>query len=219
MDRRILIVEDDATLLKTLSKVLLGLGYTIETAVNGYQALAKCSEAKFDLILLDIQIPGSNGLEVCAQLRSEGLQIPILFLTGKNSEFDIARGLNAGADGYITKPFSLIELKARINTALNRHNFTRKPERTINFDNIRIDLDEKIVWLENNPVVLRPREWEILVELIKVPGKVVAKDHLVEAYQSTKGSIEVYIRRLRKLLGEGFILTVARSGYYISQRN
>ncbi|MBE9501825.1 MAG: response regulator transcription factor [Dehalococcoidia bacterium] len=225
---KILIVEDDRTLLEGLKYSLTREGYRVSTATDGVQALELAREEKPDLIILDIMLPELDGLEVCRILRKEGMAIPILMLTAKVEEIDRVVGLELGADDYITKPFSLRELLARIRASLRRVEMTQwevsqqAPPR-LRFGDLEIDLPRHQVTLGDSVLSLSRKEFELLAFLAKNRGLVISRDTLLEKiwgyeYEGDTRTVDVHIRWLREKIESDSanprrILTVRGVGY------
>ena len=224
MKERILIIEDEVDLVKGLKMNLVDEGYEVDYALDGKEGLEKALGEKQDLILLDIMLPGIDGLEICKELRRNKIGIPILMLTAKGEEIDKVIGLEIGADDYISKPFSIRELLARIKAHLRREN--RNVEMVpgvFQLGSIKIDFDQfKIIRLEGE-IDLTSLEVEVLRYLIGQDGKVVSRDDLLnkiwgyEKYPTTR-TIDNHILKLRKKIEidpnhPRHILTVYGGGY------
>ena len=224
MPKRILVVEDDATIRDTLTFNLTREGYAVRSATDGAEALAGVREDPPDLILLDLMLPELSGLEVCRILRKEG-NVPIIMVTAKESEIDKVVGLELGADDYITKPFSLRELFARIAAVLRRSE-QREAAADGEEDRVgrlRIDRGGRRAFIGGEELRLAPKEWELLASLAHRPGRVFTRDLLLEQvwgydYAGDRKTIDVHVRGLRDKLGRfsdlGFqIVTVRGAGY------
>jgi two-component system OmpR family response regulator len=229
-DVKVLIVEDDPTLLDVIKYNVVKNGYTAITATDGVKALEVARKEKPGLILLDIMLPGIDGLEVCRILRHE-MSIPILMLTAKATEIDKVVGLEIGADDYMTKPFSMAELIARVKALLRRTEAVdkdktenkQKDHPVVIFGEIEIDIDRHTVKRTGKPVELTPKEFDLLVFLILGRGRVVSRDHILNKvwnfdYTGDTRTVDVHINWLRKKLEDNpgqprFIVTVRGSGY------
>ncbi len=224
MPKRILVVEDDATIRDTLTFNLKKEGYAVTVAQDGADGVAKARSSRPDLILLDLMLPELNGLEVCRILRQEG-NVPIIMLTAKESEVDKVIGLQLGADDYITKPFSLRELFARM-TAVLRRSEQRDVRPEVEEDRLgrlRIDRAGRRAMVDDTELKLTPKEWELLAYLVRRPGRVFTREILLEQvwgynYLGDRKTVDVHIRWLREKLGRfgklGFeIVTVRGAGY------
>ncbi len=212
MSDRILFVDDESTLVETISFQLKNQGYEVITAMDGEAALAQARSYKPDLIILDIMLPKLDGFEVCRILRKE-MNSPILMLTARDDEIDRVVGLEVGADDYLTKPFSMRELFARVKALLRRVRLIKdeiatskipSTEKSLHGD-IAIDLDKREVYLDDHPVALKPKEYELLLYLAEHAGRVIPRDTLLEkvwGWEYTGGSrtVDVHIRWLREKL-------------------
>jgi DNA-binding response OmpR family regulator len=224
LPKRILVVEDDATIRDTLSFNLKQEGYAVTLAQDGSEAVARARGSRPDLILLDLMLPELNGLEVCRLLRQES-NVPIIMLTAKESEVDKVIGLQLGADDYITKPFSLRELSARMTAVLRRseqHEVRAELEED-RVGRLRIDRAGRRALIDDVELKLTPKEWELLAYLVRRPGRVFTREILLEQvwgynYLGDRKTVDVHIRWLREKLGKfgglGFeIVTVRGFGY------
>lgn len=219
-EARILVVDDERSILDLVTAYLKPEGYQVHTAADGPTALKAARSFKPDLIVLDVMLPGMDGLEVLSQLRREGNAYVIL-LTAKAEETDKVVGLSVGADDYLTKPFSPRELTARIKAALRRlrmgHDF---PGATIlPFAHIRIDTGSRRAWVDERPVELTTIEFDLLRALAEAPGRVFSREQLLEKvwgyeYYGEARVVDVHIGHIRRKLGEDrFIATVRGAGY------
>jgi two-component system, OmpR family, alkaline phosphatase synthesis response regulator PhoP len=208
MTPRILLVEDEPGLVLTLSDLLSVEGYVVETAPDGPAGLKRATAEPFDLVILDVMLPGKNGFEVCRELRRQGKDVAILMLTAKSQLTDRVVGLKLGADDYVTKPFEPPELLARIEALLRRVKMEKLPPVSrFHFGNVDVDFEKGLVRKDNAPVSLAGKEMELLRYLIDHRGKVVARDELLEAvwqYQPGVSSrtIDVHVAWLRQKLEE-----------------
>ncbi len=221
---KILVVEDDLTLLELLSYNLRNLSYQVVTASDGVGALEAARQEGPDLILLDIMLPELDGYDVCRILRKEGNTVPILMLTAKTEEMDKVMGLELGADDYITKPFSLRELLARVRAMLRRaqmaQNLSAAP---IKAGDLEIDAARHQASLAGKVVDLTPKEFELLALLIKNKGIVFSRHQLLEKiwgydYEGDTRTVDVHIRWLRQKIEVNpdkphHVLTVRGAGY------
>ena len=208
---RVLVVEDDLTLLETLEYNLVGEGYEVITAADGLTALEVAREKQPDLIVLDLMLPHLDGFEVCRTLRRE-TNVPILMLTARTDEVDRVVGLEVGADDYLTKPFSMRELLARVKALLRRVRLIRaemageqdlsKTEQ-LTFGDLVIDLDRREVLVEGEALRLKPKEFDLLVFLARHPGMALSRDLLLERvwgwdYGGGSRTVDVHVRWLRE---------------------
>lgn len=224
MKKKILIIEDEEDLVKGLKLNLVDEGYEVDYALNGNEGLRKALKEKPDLILLDLMLPGMNGLEICKELRQNKMDIPILMLTAKGEEIDKVIGLEMGADDYISKPFSIRELLARVKAHLRREN--RGAETipgVIHLESAKIDFEHYKIIRKNDETDLTSLEVDVLRFLIQQDGKVVTRDELLdkiwgyEKYPTTR-TIDNHILKLRKKIEidpnhPRHILTIYGGGY------
>jgi phosphate regulon transcriptional regulator PhoB len=224
MKEKILIVEDEKDIVKMLDYNLEKEGFRIFSAYNGEDALKMAKKEKPDIIILDLMLPGIDGLEVCKTLKKEeaASSIPIIMLTAKAQEADKIVGLELGADDYVTKPFSPRELIARIKAVLRRAKEKEKVTDILKIGDLAIDFSKIQVSIKGKQVELTAKEFELLNTLIKAKGRVLSRDYLLDTIWGFDQSMEiqtrtvdVHIRTLRKKLkGEaGRIITVKNYGY------
>ncbi len=227
MSARILLVEDEASLALTLSDLLANEGYTVQVAPDGPKGLARALAEAFDLIVLDVMLPGMSGLDVCRQLRQQGKDVAILMLTAKAQLTDRVVGLKLGADDYLTKPFEPPELLARIEALLRRVKKEKLPPVvSFEFGNVQVDFERREVRKAGAPVALAAKELELLRYLVNHRGRVVPREELLEGvweYQPGVSSrtIDVHVAWLRQKLEENpatpkHIHTVRGVGYRFS---
>lgn len=216
---RVLIVEDDKSLADGLLRTLRQSGYAVDHAPDGELALRACSEEHYDLIVLDVSLPGIDGFEVLKTLRRRQSTGSILLLTAHDLESDRVKGLDLGADDYVTKPFSLPELEARIRALIRRSQSVRSPR--MKFGALQIDTVARRAEVNGAPLELTPREWGVLEYLLAHAGQVVSKEQMLQALCSwddtlTHNAFEVYVSRLRsKLQGAGLRIRTVRGFGYI----
>lgn len=219
---RILIVDDEKTLLENVQAYLAKEGYNTQTAMDGPTALKIARAFRPDLIVLDILLPGMDGLEVMRRLRQES-DVYILMLTAKSDETDKIVGLTVGADDYMTKPFSPRELVARIKAILRRGRSMEVGESALLFRRLRIDPEARQVWKDGQLVELTPIEFDLLHALARHPHRVLSREQLIEQvwgydYYGDERVVDVHIGRLRKKIEDNpddprFIVTVRAAGY------
>jgi len=178
--KTILIVEDDPAILKGLEAALREDHYQVITAADGEKGLATAIREKTDLVILDVMLPKKDGFEVCRELRSAGVDVPILFLTSRKGEVDRVLGLELGADDYVTKPFSVRELKARVKARLRRATEIRREMDEYSFGDVHIDFRKHEVTRGSKPVRLSAKELEVLKYLIQREGEVITRDNLLD---------------------------------------
>jgi len=211
MSEKILVVEDEPTLVETLEYNLSHRDYEVFTAMDGREALAIAREEHPDLIVLDLMLPGMDGIEVCRVLRQE-MSVPILMLTARDEEVDKVVGLEVGADDYMTKPFSMRELMARVKALLRRERLIREElsaeaqvidEQTLTFGDLTVDMSRREVKRAGEPLHLKPREYELLVFLARHRGMVLSRDLILERvwgwdYDGGSRTVDVHVHWLRE---------------------
>jgi len=223
MSNKILIVEDDPNILETLKYNLGREGYDTLTAVDGVQALETARTSKPDLIILDIMLPKMSGFEVCRILRKE-MAVPIIMLTARDDEIDKITGLDLGADDYMTKPFSMRELMARVRALLRRMEIKSViPETTVKFGDVEIDIRHHMITRAGITLNLSPKEFDLLVFLAGNKGLVFSRDQLLEKvwgyeYSGDTRTVDVHIRWLREKIENNSeepkrLITVRGVGY------
>jgi two-component system phosphate regulon response regulator PhoB len=227
MKPRILLVEDETPLVAVLTYNLEAAGFDVDTASDGEEALMLIDERVPDLVVLDWMLPGVSGLEVCRRLRRspDTVQLPVVMLTARAEEQDRLRGLEIGADDYVTKPFSPKELIARIRAVLRRTRPATAQEQ-LEFDDLKLDLVRHRVTRRGRDVHLGPTEFRLLRYLLEHPGRVFSREQILDAVWGHDAEIElrtvdVHIRRLRKALNAGggpdLIRTVRAAGYALDR--
>lgn len=219
---KILIVEDEAPLAETVAYNLREEGYKVFTAATGFVALDLFRDEKPDLVLLDVMLPGIDGIEICRLIRKDS-DVPILMLTAKSREVDKVIGLEVGADDYITKPFGMLELIARVRAALRRSKRESKSSEVIVAQDVELDLARHAVTISGKPVDLRPKEFELLHVLMANQGRVMERAALLDRVWGEvefidAGTLDVHVRRLREKIEDDpanpkRILTVRGLGY------
>jgi len=221
--KHILLVEDDESILFGLQDILDGQGYQISTASNGIDGLKIATENPIDLLVLDIMLPGMNGLEICKRIKKEKLTLPIIMLTAKSSEIDKISGLDYGADDYITKPFSLSELLARIRAILRRAYPTKNILKHYSFGNVEIDFIKMETFVNNSEIKFTKKQFAILEYFIHNDGEVVHRHDLLNniwGYDKTPSTrtVDTFILEIRKKIEENpsnpkHIVSISGVGY------
>jgi two-component system response regulator RegX3 len=201
MAHRILIVEDDSTLSVVLRNSLTYEGFVVECAADGQQGLRAARARRPDLLLLDVMMPGLDGFDVCRALNAEAERLPIIMLTARTQQNDKVRGLELGADDYVTKPFVLDELLARIHAVLRRT--TSSTRRTVTLGDIVIDFARRRAQQGRRRIELTPREFAVLWQLAEHPGSVVSRDELLRTVWGyheppLTRTVDIFIARLRR---------------------
>ncbi len=223
----ILVVEDEPSLLLTLTDRLTSEGYEVSTSANGAEALEIATTGDFDLIVLDVALPDLNGLDVCRDLRKRGLETPILMLTARSQTVDKVIGLKLGADDYLTKPFEMLELLARIEALLRRRQSTsgQRQGATHTIANVAVDQPGAVVTVDGEPVDVSALEFRLLCYLAEHRGEVISRDRLLsevwgygaDVYSRT---VDVHVASLRRKIESDpskpqIIVTVHGLGYKI----
>ena len=223
---RILVVEDDRLLNNTLCYNLDTAGYVVDSVLTKSAASNFLTKQDYDLIVLDVMLPRLNGLEVLRRIRKEGNTVPILLLTARDAVMDKVSGLDAGADDYITKPFAIEELLARIRVALKRKSTDRQETHKLEIHGVSLDTDRHEVMVAGEPVELTNREFELLHTLMENKNIVMDREKLMNIvcgyeYVGETNIIDVYIRYLRTKIDDRFgiklITTVRGVGYVIRE--
>jgi two-component system alkaline phosphatase synthesis response regulator PhoP len=224
MRDNILLVEDEEALRMILGDRLQSAGYSVDYAVDGNEAVEKATLLPFDLILLDLMLPGRDGLTVCREIRDAGLGIPILMLTARTQTADKVAGLKIGADDYMTKPFDMQELMARVDALLRRAPIRQSNRGTVvQFDSVCVDVPGTEVTKDGKLVSLSAREFQLLRFLIERPGVAVDREELLRrvwGFDRTKftRTVDVHVASLRKKLERDpkqprYLVTVPGTGY------
>ena len=219
----ILIVEDEQLLAGHVCRALTRAGHTVETVADGLLAVDAATVRRFDLLVLDVNLPGCSGFEVLSRLRAAHVSSRVLMLTARSEVGDRVSGLRSGADDYLTKPFALEELIARVE-ALGRRDGSTGPADFLEASDIRMDVQRRRVLRGGQPVELSPREFEVLHVFMKEPGRTFSRDELCERiwereHEYDTRTVEVFVMRLRKKLDDGRALplleTVRGIGYML----
>lgn len=224
----ILVVDDERVLVKGIKFNLENEGYQVETGYDGQEAVDKARTGKFDLVILDLMMPKIDGLQACMRIR-EFSTVPIIMLTAKSEDADKLVGFECGADDYITKPFVILELKARIRALLRRAGQTNRVERgqsRLERGPIAIDTDERCAWKNGARVDLTNKEFDLMELFMKNPGRVFSRENLLNLvwgyeYIGEFRTVDVHVRRLREKLepdpaNPAYLLTKWGVGYYLS---
>jgi two-component system response regulator MprA len=226
MSPRILIVEDEEQIASFLRRGLASEGYEVDTAADGATALSKAREVRPDLVVLDLMLPGMDGLEVCRRLRTAHSSLPILILTARDSVSDRVQGLDAGSDDYMVKPFALAELFARVRALLRRAG-PGEPE-TLQFADLELDTGTRQVRRSGTRIELTSKEFDLLELFLRHPRQVLSRETIYDQvwgydFGGESNIIEVYIRYLRqKLEADGktrLLFTVRGVGYVLREES
>jgi DNA-binding response OmpR family regulator len=217
---RILVVEDDKRVARALRRGLEGEGFAVDVAFTGEDGRWLAQENPYDAMVLDVMLPGLNGLELCSELRDKDNWTPILMLTAKDAPDDEARALDGGADDFLSKPFSYAVLVARLRALLRRGGGSRPAELTVG--DLRLDPAAHRVWRGDAEVQLTPRQFSLLEFFMRRPGEVLSKSEILEhvwdfAFEGDPNIVEVYVRQLRQRIDLPFdraaLQTVRLAGY------
>lgn len=228
MGQKVLVVDDEKLIVKGIRFSLEQDGMEVNCAYDGEEALELARENNYDMILLDVMLPKMTGFEVCQQIR-EFSNVPIVMLTAKGDDMDKILGLEYGADDYITKPFNILEVKARIKAIMRRTN--RKPDEkevphVVERGDMKLDCDGRRVYIKEKEINLTAKEFEVLELLMKNPGKVYSRENLLKLiwgndYPGDVRTVDVHIRRLREKIEEvpsdpAYVRTKWGVGYYFA---
>ena len=230
---KILVVDDEKLLVKGIKFNLESEGYTVDTAYDGEEAVALARENSYDLIILDLMMPKKDGLSACQEIRMFSV-VPIIMLTARSENADLLMGFESGADDYITKPFNILELKARVRALLRRAAIASALQEEdprsvfiLKHKDITVDTERRAVWRDGVPVELTLKEFDLLAFLMKNAGKIYSRDKLLELvwdydYMGDTRTVDVHIRRLREKLEKDpaspvYIITKWGVGYYFAE--
>ena len=225
---KILVVDDERVMVKGIKFNLENEGYQVDTGSDGEEAVDKARTGQFDLIILDLMMPKIDGLQACMKIR-EFSNVPVIMLTAKGEDTDKIIGFECGADDYITKPFNILELKARIRALLRRAGAAAQQQREadrLTQGAITLDLSERAAWRDGEPVELTAKEFDLMALLMQNPGRVYSRENLLNLvwgyeYIGEFRTVDVHIRRLREKLepdpaNPEHILTKWGVGYYLA---
>ncbi len=223
--QRVLVVDDETAILELVEYHLSREGYKVEREENGQRAVDRATRERFDLVILDVMLPGLSGLDACRAIR-QAVDVPIIMLTARKDEVDRVLGLELGADDYVTKPFSPRELVARVKAILRRSQKGREDTGEIRFPGLEVDVERRSVVVEGNPLNLTFTEFELLTILARNPGRAFTRDELLirvwgEDFYGDARTVDVHVRHLREKLREDpqnprYIETVRGVGYRFS---
>ena len=232
MNKRILVVEDDQDINKLIAMNLKDMNHHVDTCDNGRRGFEMASSGQYDLMVLDLMLPEMDGLEICRNLRAANVLTPILMLTARDSEADRIVGLEMGADDYLTKPFSVRELQARVKAMLRRMDMLKQPapqSDELVIDNLVINVGRRKVVLSNQEIELTSTEFDLLIYMARQPGMVFSRAQLLDnvwGYQHSgyEHTVNSHINRLRNKLEQDpskpeYILTVWGVGYKFGGSN
>jgi len=221
--KKILIIEDDPAIRTGLKETFTTEGYDVSDAETGTKGFELAGKHDFDLIVLDLILPGKDGIEICKELRSDGVKTPIIMVTSRKEEIDKILGLEIGADDYVTKPFSIRELLARVKALIRRSTYEPGDIEEVAFANLKIDFKKQEMLKDENPVRLSATEYRILHYFIDHEGEVISRDKFLDevwgydSYPTTR-TVDNYILSLRKKIEDDptkpkHLLTIHKVGY------
>lgn len=228
---KILVVDDERVLVKGITFNLKNEGYQVETGYDGEEAVELAREGGFDLIILDLMMPKIDGLQACMRIR-EFSNVPIIILTARSEDTDKVIGFECGADDYVTKPFNILELKARVRALLRRSGTSVQKQSTsemLSIGHIRLDPNERSAWKGEQSVDLTAKEFDLMELFMRNPGRVYSRENLLNVvwgyeYIGDYRTVDVHVRRLREKLeldpaNPEYIKTKWGVGYYLSSRS
>jgi DNA-binding response OmpR family regulator len=229
--KHILLVEDEIGVVDVIKRGLTEVGFAVSVALDGPMGLEMATQSAFDLLILDIMLPGKTGIEVCKELRARSVQTPILYLTALGTAENIAVALNSGGDDYLVKPFKFIELHARVNALMRRVGPAKEEEapaqNLYTIADLVVDDDAKTVHRAGQPITLTATEYRLLLALLRNKGRVRSRGELLESvwdinFNLSTNVVDVYINYLRKKLDTDFpdklIHTVIGMGYVLKEK-
>lgn len=217
---RILIVEDDENITKMLAATLSIGGYDYETCADGLDAAARIPESAYDLVLLDVMLPGLDGFAVLDAIRAAGCDTPVIFLTALGAVADKVKGLRGGAEDYIVKPFEAVELLARIEVVLRR---AGKSEMRLSYGDIHVDIEKHTVQKGGVPVTLTPKEFDVLVFFMRNMDVAITREQLLSNiwgydFAGESRSVDIHVQQVRRKLGlQGRLITIPKLGYRLER--
>jgi len=222
---RILIVEDDVTIARFIELELIHLGHEAFKVADGNLAVAEIERVDPDLVLLDLMLPGTDGLTIAKTLRERGHRMPILMLTARSETQDVVEGFDAGADDYLRKPFELPELLSRVRALLKRAGHDHHPVAHYQAANVEIDPASRSVLVEGQPVTLTAKEYDLLEYFVAHAGRIISRDEILEKvwggqHVTDSNVIEVYVCHLRNKIGDSdneIIQTIRGVGYFFAR--
>jgi two-component system OmpR family response regulator len=220
----IMVVEDDPTIGRFVELELLHAGYSVTRCIDGESAIESLSAGVPDLVILDIMLPGADGIEVAGVMRDRGLNMPILMLTARAETQDVVRGFDAGADDYLRKPFEIPELLSRVGALLKRTESDR-PGATHRAANVEIDPNSRSVLVDGNLVNFTAKEYDLLEYMVTNAGRVISRDEILEkvwggSHETDSNVIEVFVCHLRNKIGDTdnqVIRTIRGVGYFFAR--
>jgi two-component system OmpR family response regulator len=223
--RRVLVVDDEPSIIDAVATVLRYEGFEVEEATNGRAGLAKCQEKSFDLVILDVMLPDLDGFEITSRLRADGIDVPVLFLTARNEIDDLVAGLGVGGDDYVSKPFSLAEIVARTKALVRRRQGGDDQDQRLCFADVVMDERTHEVTRNGQPIKLTATEFSLLRLFLMNPRLVLSKEQIIDHvwhydFGGNANIVETYVRYLRRKLdvrGPPLIHTIRLVGYVIRE--
>lgn len=218
---QILIVEDDENISKMLAATLSIGGYGYAQCGDGLEAVERITAGNYDLILLDVMLPGADGFAVLDTIRARGCETPVIFLTALGAVADKVKGLRGGAEDYIVKPFEAVELLARIEVVLRR---AGKSEMRLRYGDIRVDIERHTVTKAGVPIVLTPKEFDVLVFFMRNIDMAITREQLLSNiweynYTGESRTVDIHVQQVRRKLGlQGKLITIPKLGYRLERR-
>ena len=218
---QILIVEDDENISKMLAATLSIGGYGYAQCGDGLEAVERITAGTYDLILLDVMLPGADGFAVLDTIRARGCETPVIFLTALGAVADKVKGLRGGAEDYIVKPFEAVELLARIEVVLRR---AGKSEMRLRYGDIRVDIERHTVTKAGVPIVLTPKEFDVLVFFMRNIDVAITREQLLSNiweynYTGESRTVDIHVQQVRRKLGlQGKLITIPKLGYRLERR-
>lgn len=218
---QILIVEDDENISKMLAATLSIGGYGYAQCGDGLEAVERITAGNYDLILLDVMLPGADGFAVLDTIRARGCETPVIFLTALGAVADKVKGLRGGAEDYIVKPFEAVELLARIEVVLRR---AEKSEMRLRYGDIRVDIERHTVTKAGVPIVLTPKEFDVLVFFMRNIDVAITREQLLSNvweynYTGESRTVDIHVQQVRRKLGlQGKLITIPKLGYRLERR-
>lgn len=218
---QILIVEDDENISKMLAATLSIGGYGYAQCGDGLEAVERITAGNYDLILLDVMLPGADGFAVLDTIRARGCETPVIFLTALGAVADKVKGLRGGAEDYIVKPFEAVELLARIEVVLRR---AGKSEMRLRYVDIRVDIERHTVTKAGVPIVLTPKEFDVLVFFMRNIDVAITREQLLSNvweynYTGESRTVDIHVQQVRRKLGlQGKLITIPKLGYRLERR-
>jgi DNA-binding response OmpR family regulator len=222
---RVLIVEDDATIARAVELELVHAGFAVTRVADGLSAI-EASRDPLDLMILDLMLPGMDGLDVAREIRARGDEVPILMLTAKGDPDDVVRGFDVGADDYVKKPFEISELMSRIRALLRRSASEQpQPQTSFKASGVEVDTDRRQATVGGEPLTLTAKEFDLLAYLVANAGRVVSRDEILESvwagqHSTDSNVIEVFVCHLRNKIGDKdnqVIQTIRGIGYFFAR--